>query len=260
MPIPKPSFPSYNRTPKHHGYLNTLHPNPRDEFRTCWGRVEEFFVAGEQEIVHTKPFFFPFSSAATYTNHPLEVDQSCLCSSKRSMPYTCQLTSLFLFLDIPIPKEEMTILKSRSSYDLTTAQRMGYKMVDGIVTRDLKGKGQAIAEGDDEDVEDEEAANDDDAEDEVENSQSEPVDAPGDADSIVAGDTTTEPSIRDLIAHLQIQMSTGFAKLNDRLDTVDTNIEALADSQVQIQLRLTRLSSHVHEDRQAPTPPGPNDA
>ncbi|MQL89236.1 hypothetical protein Taro_021806 [Colocasia esculenta] len=63
------------RTPKHHGYLNTLHPNPRDEFRTCWGRVEEFLVAGEQEIVHTKPFFFPFSSAATCTNHPLEVDQ-----------------------------------------------------------------------------------------------------------------------------------------------------------------------------------------
>ncbi|MQL79066.1 hypothetical protein Taro_011515 [Colocasia esculenta] len=76
MPIPQPFFPSYNRTPKHHGYLNTLHPNPRDEFRTCWGRVEEFLVAGEQEIVHTKPFFFPFSSAATCTNHPLEVDQS----------------------------------------------------------------------------------------------------------------------------------------------------------------------------------------
>ncbi|MQM02962.1 hypothetical protein Taro_035729 [Colocasia esculenta] len=35
MPIPKSSFPSYNRTPKQHGYLNTLHPNPRNEFRTC---------------------------------------------------------------------------------------------------------------------------------------------------------------------------------------------------------------------------------
>ncbi|MQL87813.1 hypothetical protein Taro_020354 [Colocasia esculenta] len=83
MPIPKPSFPSYNRTPKHHGYLNTLHPNPRDEFRTCWGRVEEFLVAGEQEIVHTKPFFFPFSSAATCTNHPLEVDQRTIPCQKK---------------------------------------------------------------------------------------------------------------------------------------------------------------------------------
>ncbi|MQL94284.1 hypothetical protein Taro_026938 [Colocasia esculenta] len=35
----------------------------------------EFLVAGEQEIIHTKPFFFPVSSAATCTNHPLEVDQ-----------------------------------------------------------------------------------------------------------------------------------------------------------------------------------------
>ncbi|MQM04173.1 hypothetical protein Taro_036965 [Colocasia esculenta] len=36
---------------------------------------KEFLVAGEQEIVHTKPFFFPFSSAATCINCPLEVDQ-----------------------------------------------------------------------------------------------------------------------------------------------------------------------------------------
>ncbi|MQL75909.1 hypothetical protein Taro_008298 [Colocasia esculenta] len=46
-----------------------------DEFTSYWGRVEEFLVAGEQEIVHTKPFFFPFSSTATCTNRPLEVDQ-----------------------------------------------------------------------------------------------------------------------------------------------------------------------------------------
>ncbi|MQL67950.1 hypothetical protein Taro_000279 [Colocasia esculenta] len=44
-------------------------------FTSCWGRVEEFLAAGEQEIVHTKSFFFPFSSAATCTNHPFEVDQ-----------------------------------------------------------------------------------------------------------------------------------------------------------------------------------------
>ncbi|MQL75991.1 hypothetical protein Taro_008371 [Colocasia esculenta] len=63
------------RTPKHHDSLNTLHQTLGDEFTSCWGRVEEFLVAGEQEIAHTKPFFFPFSSAATCTNRPLEVDQ-----------------------------------------------------------------------------------------------------------------------------------------------------------------------------------------
>ncbi|MQM14852.1 hypothetical protein Taro_047783 [Colocasia esculenta] len=84
MPILKSSFPSYNRTPKHHGYLNTLHPNPRNEFRTCWGRVEELSVAEEMWNDHKKPFFFPFSSAATCTNHPLEVDQRARRLSKGS--------------------------------------------------------------------------------------------------------------------------------------------------------------------------------
>ncbi|MQL78711.1 hypothetical protein Taro_011144 [Colocasia esculenta] len=37
----------------------------------------EFLVAGEQEIAHTKPFFFPFSSVVTCTNCPLEVNQRC---------------------------------------------------------------------------------------------------------------------------------------------------------------------------------------
>ncbi|MQL76131.1 hypothetical protein Taro_008517 [Colocasia esculenta] len=75
MSKPQLFFPSYNRTPKHHGCLNTLHQTLGDELTSCWGRVEEFLVAGEQEIVYTKLFFFPFSSAATYTNRPLEVDQ-----------------------------------------------------------------------------------------------------------------------------------------------------------------------------------------
>ncbi|MQL77289.1 hypothetical protein Taro_009685 [Colocasia esculenta] len=42
------------------------------------GRVEELFMAEELWNAHTKPFFFPFSSVATCTNHPLEVDQRVL--------------------------------------------------------------------------------------------------------------------------------------------------------------------------------------
>ncbi|MQL86650.1 hypothetical protein Taro_019190 [Colocasia esculenta] len=75
MSKPQLFFPSYNRTPKHHRFLNTLHQTLGDEFTSCWGRVEEFMVAGEQEIAHTKPFFFPFSSAVTCINCPLEGDQ-----------------------------------------------------------------------------------------------------------------------------------------------------------------------------------------
>ncbi|MQL89121.1 hypothetical protein Taro_021689 [Colocasia esculenta] len=40
-----------------------------------FGRVEELLVAEELWNDHKKPFFFPFSSAATCTNHSLEVDQ-----------------------------------------------------------------------------------------------------------------------------------------------------------------------------------------
>ncbi|MQL75085.1 hypothetical protein Taro_007435 [Colocasia esculenta] len=40
-----------------------------------FGRVEELLVAEELWNDHKNPFFFPFSSAATCTNHSLEVDQ-----------------------------------------------------------------------------------------------------------------------------------------------------------------------------------------
>ncbi|MQM00112.1 hypothetical protein Taro_032848, partial [Colocasia esculenta] len=62
-------------TPKTHRCLNTLHPNPRDEFRTCWGRVEELLVAEELWNDHKKLIFFPVASAVTCTDSHLEVDQ-----------------------------------------------------------------------------------------------------------------------------------------------------------------------------------------
>ncbi|MQM13205.1 hypothetical protein Taro_046126 [Colocasia esculenta] len=78
----QPSFPSYNRTPKHLGCLNTLHPNLRDEFRTFWGHVEELLVAEELWNDHKKLIFFPVASAATCTDNHLEVEQSTLCQYK----------------------------------------------------------------------------------------------------------------------------------------------------------------------------------
>ncbi|MQM23194.1 hypothetical protein Taro_056257 [Colocasia esculenta] len=48
--------------------------------------MEELLVAGEQEIKHTKLIFFPRSSATTYTNRRLEVDQTTiLCQNKESL-------------------------------------------------------------------------------------------------------------------------------------------------------------------------------
>ncbi|MQL84595.1 hypothetical protein Taro_017097 [Colocasia esculenta] len=45
------------------------------------GRVEEFLATGEAGDPHTKPFFFPIVSAATCTDHHLEVDQGALVST-----------------------------------------------------------------------------------------------------------------------------------------------------------------------------------
>ncbi|MQL73695.1 hypothetical protein Taro_006035 [Colocasia esculenta] len=75
--IPQPFFPYCIRTPKTHRCLNTLHPNPRDEFRTCWGRVEELLVVEELWNDHKKLIFFLVASAATCTDIHFEVDQRC---------------------------------------------------------------------------------------------------------------------------------------------------------------------------------------
>ncbi|MQM09431.1 hypothetical protein Taro_042303 [Colocasia esculenta] len=53
--------------------------------REASGRVEELLVAEELWNNHKKPFFFPFSSAATCTNHPLEVDQRTSSTQKVTM-------------------------------------------------------------------------------------------------------------------------------------------------------------------------------
>ncbi|MQL82037.1 hypothetical protein Taro_014493 [Colocasia esculenta] len=66
--------------------------------RISQGRVEELLVAEELWNAHTKPFFFPFLSAATCTNHPLEVDQSTLCQYKAVLdrnPRACHFSARF---------------------------------------------------------------------------------------------------------------------------------------------------------------------
>ncbi|MQL87571.1 hypothetical protein Taro_020117 [Colocasia esculenta] len=146
-------------------------------------------------------------------------NMQCFRNPKRSMPYACPITSLLLFIGIHILKGELVDLKSRSSFDLTATHRMGYKLVDGKVSRDLKGKEKDVEE---EDFEDEESGDED--------SHAEPMDAQGDDDNDVED------------------------QLNARFDHVDTRMDALADTHVQIQHRLTRLSTEFHEFRHPPAP------
>ncbi|MQM14921.1 hypothetical protein Taro_047855 [Colocasia esculenta] len=124
--ILQPFFPCCIRTPKTHRCLNTLHPNPRDEFRACWGRVEELLVAGELWINHKKLIFFPRSSATTCTNRPLEVDQ-------RRRPYERdgpigRILSLIAAVHPSLPeRDERTVAISLS--DLTSPSRSSHSIV-----------------------------------------------------------------------------------------------------------------------------------
>ncbi|MQL80335.1 hypothetical protein Taro_012797 [Colocasia esculenta] len=56
---------------------------------TCWGRVEKLLVAGEQEIKQTKLIFFPSSSAMTYVNRPLGVDQRRFANVAHIRVFSC---------------------------------------------------------------------------------------------------------------------------------------------------------------------------
>ncbi|MQM15872.1 hypothetical protein Taro_048824 [Colocasia esculenta] len=59
------------------------------------------------------------------------------------MPFAFPLTSLMRFIGIDIPDSECITLNSRSSFDLTVAHRMGYKLIDGVVTRVISQKTQS---------------------------------------------------------------------------------------------------------------------
>ncbi|MQL86869.1 hypothetical protein Taro_019402 [Colocasia esculenta] len=130
---------------------------------------------GSRELVTEvhKSLFYSFLNGEQVNLPILMINllRQCFRNSKRSMPYACPITSLLLFIGIHIPKGEMVDLKSRSSFDLTTAHRMGYKLIDGKVTWELKSKEQAVEE---EDLEDEESSD--------EASHAEPMDAQGDDD------------------------------------------------------------------------------
>ncbi|MQM07806.1 hypothetical protein Taro_040651 [Colocasia esculenta] len=119
---------------------------------------------------------------------------------------------------------------------------MGYKLVDGRVTRTLKGQEQQAK---DESSGNED--NDDDSEPDLMEVQSEP-----------AADILDAPAPPADTPDLRTYLTTHFAGIHARLDQltehVDTQMDALADSHVQLQHRLTRLYIKFRESRHPNTP------
>ncbi|MQM06733.1 hypothetical protein Taro_039560, partial [Colocasia esculenta] len=134
------SFPSLNRM-IHHIFTTLMAPKH-----------------GSRELVtkvHKSLFYFFLK--CEQINLPelmLHLIRQCFYNPRKSMPYARLITSLLLFIGIHIRDSELVVLKSRSAFDLTAAHRMGYKLLDGVVTRELKGKEQAT---------DEDESNEDDA-------------------------------------------------------------------------------------------------
>ncbi|MQM13681.1 hypothetical protein Taro_046607, partial [Colocasia esculenta] len=150
----------------------------------------------------------------------------------------------------------MIVPKDGSRELVTAIQKSSFHafLNHGVVTRELKGKGPSTAIEVDDDFDEGE---EDEADNADEDSQPEPQDAPEDEDNVSpSSPASTEPSIRELLAQMQLQITTGFDRIHTRLDTIDSGIAALADTQVQLQLRLTRMSIEYHELRRASAPPG----
>ncbi|MQL88087.1 hypothetical protein Taro_020644 [Colocasia esculenta] len=104
-------------TPKTHGCLNTLHPNPRVEFTTCWGCVEELLLAGELWMDHKKDIFFPCSSTTTCANRPLGVEQKCVRVPRRDSRMNTARPVIMTFKRRSKLRMGMRLSDERSNYE-----------------------------------------------------------------------------------------------------------------------------------------------
>ncbi|MQL70151.1 hypothetical protein Taro_002455 [Colocasia esculenta] len=168
----------------------------------------------------------------------LSLIRQCFYNPRRSMPHACLITSLLLFIGIQIPDSELVTLKSCDAFDLTAAHQIGYKLVDGRVTRTLKGK------------EDESSGDEDNADD----ADQAPMEVQNDTHTEIPDAPAPKDDTPDLRANLNDQFVQLHARLDQLTEHVDTRVDALAYSHVKIQHRLTRLFRDFYELRHPPAP------
>ncbi|MQM07577.1 hypothetical protein Taro_040418 [Colocasia esculenta] len=180
---------------------------------------------GSRELVtEVHKTLFHFFLKRQQINMPylmLDLIKQCFQNPKRSMPYVYPMTSLLSFDGIQFTPGELVTLKTRNAYDITTTHRMGYKMVDGRVTRTLKGQ-ESDAEEDTEDDEESEA-----------DSHLEPMDVQGGDDGPNA-EQVPPAAPQDIWDFMADQMALLTKHFNARYDQLNTRMDALADAQVRM--------------------------
>ncbi|MQL85019.1 hypothetical protein Taro_017550 [Colocasia esculenta] len=156
-------------------------------------------------------------------------------------------------------------LKPRCAYNLATAKRMGYKMVEGRVTRTLKG--QEAAE------EDEDSEEEDISEEEEESEENMDISGgnedvpyiPSEPDIQSASQVPLSQDMKDFISEQLLQcqtritqhINTQFGELNQHLDQlkqhVDTRMDAIEQSHGHLQRHLDGMDyglMHLRDDFQ----------
>ncbi|MQL98975.1 hypothetical protein Taro_031690 [Colocasia esculenta] len=153
------------------------------------------------------------------------------CCNKGFLDIMVETDSLIL---MQIVTGELVTLKSHNSYDLTAAHQMGYKLIDGRVTKALKGQEPDVEE---ESVEDEGSDED---------SHAEPMDAQGgDADVPVA--PAPQVAALDIETFMADQLAQMTQLFTARFDQLNMRMDNLADSQANLEQKLDHLTKDFHD-------------
>ncbi|MQL93677.1 hypothetical protein Taro_026322 [Colocasia esculenta] len=182
----------------------------------------------------------------------VDVIHECFHDLKMSIPYACPITSVIKFLRVSLTPNKVITLKSRSAYDINTATRMGYRMINGRVHRTLKGQEneQQKDEGREEDGEDvgaDEASEEDDIHQEVH------PHIPTTSQVPTSGDL--KEFFAEQFTQLQRNLRYEFDHLNNRMNAIEENKGHMQRQLDTMEYEVMRL----HDDYQnlhRPTPPG----
>ncbi|MQL92855.1 hypothetical protein Taro_025488, partial [Colocasia esculenta] len=174
-----------------------------------------------------------------------ELVRQCFRDPKRFISYACPITSVIKFVGVSLTANEVITLKSRSAYDITTATRMGYIMINGRVHMTLKG--QADEEQEDEDTEEATEQDDEDV-----GADEAHIDIPQEVHPDIPT-ASQVPMSRDLKEFFAEQFNQLQSTLIEKLDQLNNRMEAIEENQGHMQRQLDTMDygmMRLHDDYQ----------